>query len=187
MNRQVKAYYDMAYEYHIAAVTLWYWIMEAPYLYNPISFLLRHTIELQLKALIILELSKSNEKLIIKEIKIPPENRSLDKSHSLLFLWRYYMELCKGKASHIDRKIKADIEIPLKRIDKKDFASTRYRYPFDRAGKSTPIEPVDINLSGIVPDLQDGIPWIIQGADKTGVVSRGSKLIRDTTELFDAG
>ena len=43
MHRQVKGYYELAYEYHIAATTLAVCLIEAPYLYNPISYLLRHT------------------------------------------------------------------------------------------------------------------------------------------------
>ena len=69
MHKQVKAFYDMAFEYHIAAVTLWMQIVSAPYLYNPISYLLRHTIELQLKGLIVCELRKDNSFLKISEIK----------------------------------------------------------------------------------------------------------------------
>ncbi len=71
LHKQVKAFYDMAFEYHIAAVTLWMQIVSAPYLYNPISYLLRHTIELQLKGLIVCELRKDNSFLKISEIKTP--------------------------------------------------------------------------------------------------------------------
>lgn len=38
MHKQVKAFYHMAFEYHIAAVTLWTQIVSAPYLYVPISY-----------------------------------------------------------------------------------------------------------------------------------------------------
>ena len=41
-------------------VVLKRWNIHAPYLYNPISYLLRHTIELQPKGLIVCELRKDN-------------------------------------------------------------------------------------------------------------------------------
>ena len=69
MHRQVKGYYELAYEYHIAATTLAAYLIEAPYLYNPISYLLRHTTELLLKGLIIKELRKEEIINIIEEAK----------------------------------------------------------------------------------------------------------------------
>ena len=81
MHKQVKAFYDMAFEYHIAAVTLWTQIVSAPYLYNPISYLLRHTIELQMKGLIVCELRKDNS--LLKPIKISFDDKAPDLSSGI--------------------------------------------------------------------------------------------------------
>lgn len=53
MNKSAQRYIDLAFEYHVAAMTLNTQIFDAPYLYNPTGYLLRHTIELLLKGLII--------------------------------------------------------------------------------------------------------------------------------------
>lgn len=82
MHKQVKAFYDMAREYQTAAATLWDQIIDAPYLYSPISYLLRHTIELQLKGLIVLELRKDYGSLKISNIKVPT-GKKMNKIHSV--------------------------------------------------------------------------------------------------------
>ena len=56
MNKKVKRFYDLAYDYYLSADILLSQIIDFPYLYNPISYLLRHAIELQLKGLIIYEM-----------------------------------------------------------------------------------------------------------------------------------
>ena len=65
MNRSAKRYIDWAYEYQVAALTLYTQIATAPYLYNPTIFLLRHTIELQLKGLIIGEVKRTSNTRIV--------------------------------------------------------------------------------------------------------------------------
>lgn len=90
----------MAFEYHIAAVTLWMQIVSAPYLYNPISYLLRHTIELQLKGLIVCELRKDNSFLKISEIKTPVGK--MNTVHSVKALWKYYQQLCQEHKLQMD-------------------------------------------------------------------------------------
>lgn len=54
MNKSAQRYVDLAFEYHVAAMTLNTQIFDAPYLYNPTVYLLRHTIELLLKGLVII-------------------------------------------------------------------------------------------------------------------------------------
>lgn len=75
------------------------------------------------------------------------------------------------------------------KIDKKDFSSTRYRYPYkgskDKPIKQIPLEPVAISITDLVPDLSEGIPWIAIRANQVGVASKGSKLLCEMKDLFD--
>ena len=50
MDKSAQRYIDLAFEYHVAAMTLNTQIFDAPYLYNPTAYLLRHTIELLLNS-----------------------------------------------------------------------------------------------------------------------------------------
>lgn len=68
MDKSAQRYIDLAFEYHVAAMTLNSQIFDAPYLYNPTAYLLRHTIELLLKGLIINE-EKRKHHISIKKIK----------------------------------------------------------------------------------------------------------------------
>ena len=61
----------------------------------------------------------------------------------------------------------------IKKIDIKDFSSTRYRYPFDKTGKSMDVMPVDIYTGDKAPDLEVGIPSIIQFGDRVGIIEKG--------------
>ena len=69
MNKSAQRYIDMAFEYHVAAMTLNTQIFDAPYLYNPTVFLLRHTVELILKGLVINE-ERSEERRVGKECRL---------------------------------------------------------------------------------------------------------------------
>lgn len=73
MNKTAQKYFDMAFEYHVAALTLHVNISDAPYLYNPTAFLLRHSIELLLKGLIIRETQKAR-RIAANRITIGAEN-----------------------------------------------------------------------------------------------------------------
>ena len=44
MDKSAQRYIDLAFEYHVAAMALNSQIFDAPYLYNPTAYLLRHTI-----------------------------------------------------------------------------------------------------------------------------------------------
>ena len=83
MNKTAKRYFDMAYEYHVAALTLYYSLFDASYLYNPTAYMLRHSIELLLKGLIIREEKKKRR---VAALKIKINGRSLNSIHSLLVL-----------------------------------------------------------------------------------------------------
>lgn len=183
MNKSAQRYIDLAFEYHVAAMTLNTQIFDAPYLYNPTVYLLRHTIELLLKGLIIDE-EKQRHRISIKEIKVGKKN--INSQHSLLSLW-----LCLSELTSLGLK-KEDIMMighVITKLDTKDFSSTRYRYPYKGSKtepiRQIPLEPVAINIADKAPDLSDGIPWIAIYADRVGVVDKGSKLLRELKDLFD--
>lgn len=182
MHKQVRAFYDLANEYHISATILWRQITESPYLYNPICYLLRHTVELQLKGLIIKELRKDNTQLVISSIKL--NNNKMVNTHSLLTLWKHYKMLLTSHSVSLDTDKFDYIDTVISKADKKDFSSTRYRYPFDKTDKAINLFPVDIDCNGYAPDLALGIPIIIQFEDKVSIINKGKRLIKETTDLF---
>ncbi len=187
MNRKVKRFYNLAFDYHTSAVTLWTQITDAPYLYNPVSYLLRHTIELQLKGLIIIELIKNDKSLQVKDVRLPISNRLLSHTHSVLVLWESYLKLLQDRNATVKSNSKEIVDKSLKKLDKKDFSSTIYRYPFDRNEKEINIEPIDIISGDISPDTSLGIPYIIENEtyDNPKVINKGVRLLQDTSVLFD--
>ena len=158
MDKSAQRYIDLAFEYHVAAMALNSQIFDAPYLYNPTAYLLRHTIELLLKGLIINEKKRKNH-ISIKEIKVGKKN--INAQHSLLSLWAHLNKLASPAFEKSDIAL---IRSVITKIDKKDFSSTRYRYPYkgskDKPIKQIPLEPVAISITDLVPDLSEGIPWI---------------------------
>jgi len=158
----------MANEYHVAATALWIQIMDAPYLFNPISYLLRHTVELQLKGLIVSELRKDNRNLKINEIKTPAGK--MNSVHSVWTLWEFYLKLsqaCSIPMDEVDVKFCSNV---LSKIDKKDFSSTRYRYPFKKTGATISLEPIKIDTCTYAPDLSLGIPTIVMKGSAIGAI-----------------
>lgn len=70
-------------------------------------------------------------------------------------------------------------ESVLSKIDKKDFSSTRYRYPFTKQNRSISLEPIDIRFDDIISDISAGIPVLVTNGQKVGVIKKGSRLIAD--------
>lgn len=183
MNKQVKGFYDLADEYYISAITLYTQIADAPYLYNPISYLLRHTIELVLKGLIVSEIRKDNKQLVINDIRL--DSVKLCHTHSLLLLWKHYNIVLSTHGIILERNTKSFISKVIKKIDNKDFSSTRYRYPIDKNENSIDLNPVKIHADNISPDLALGIPTIIQQGDNLSIVDKGQKLLKDINNLIE--
>lgn len=177
MNKTAKHYFDLAFEYHMAALTLHVNIFESPYLYNPTSFLLRHSMELLLKGLIIRETQKHKK---IAATRVTINNRKLNQTHSLLSLWKHFRSLYT-----LDKSDTATIERAIMKLDKKDLSSERYRYPYKKGGQPIPTEPVVFDISDIAPDLDDGIPFIIQTLYETKVITKGSTLLIDIKTLLE--
>lgn len=178
MNKTADRYFDMALEYHISALTLYTSLFESPYIYNPTAFLLRHCVEVLLKGLIIREIQKTRR---IAATRITIYNRKLNNIHSPLVLWNYFKDIYS--LSEEDMKI---LDKAIKKLNKKDEISTRYRYPYKKNGQAVPIEPVTFDASDTVPDLADGIPYIIQTSSEAKIVTKGSSLLLDMKALFDA-
>ncbi len=177
MNRTAQRYFDFAHEYYVAALTLHLNIFEAPYLYNPTAFLLRHSIELLLKGLIIRETHKIK---IIAANKIKVEGSKLNNCHSLLSLWNYFKKLHPLDEENIKK-----LNDAIKKLNKKDFGSQRYRYPYKKNGQPIPVEPVAFDLSGKSPDLEEGIPFLIETADDAEVIAKGHILLMDIQTLLE--
>lgn len=178
MNKTADRYFDMAFEYHISALTLYMSLFESPYLYNPTAFLLRHCVELLLKGLIIRETQKARR---IAATRITIYNRKLNSIHSPLVLWNHFKDIYS--LSKEDVKI---LDKAIKKLNKKDEVSTRYRYPYKKNGQAVPTEPVTFDASDVAPDLADGIPYIIQTSTEAKTIINGSSLLLDMKALFEA-
>ena len=87
--------------------------------------------------------------------------------------------------SLVDEEEFRKCEKALSKIDKKDFSSTRYRYPFTKQDASISLEPIDVRFNGRAPDISSGIPVLVMNGQKVGVIEKGKRLIADTKEIFD--
>lgn len=170
---------DMSFEYLVAALTLWQQLMESPMTYNPIRFLLRHSIELSLKGLIIKHEQENGLISSLSEIKV--SGKRLDTVHSIKKLWTH---LCNIELLFDDKDKKRITDI-VNKLENSDATSTKYRYPIDHLGKKTPLEPVSICWDDIAPDLKGGIPHIVIENEKTGYFRKGSKAYRESISVFE--
>ena len=189
MNKTVKRYYDLAYDYHSSATVLWGQIFYAPYIYNPTIFLLRHTTELLLKGLIINETIKIKPTIDISLITIQENNsnRNINAVHSLFYLWENFKQLNKNNrlVPCYSSQQELTIDKVIKFFNDKDFNSTTFRYPFSKQGKPIIIEPIDLNHSGKAPELGTTPPTIIQFGNEVCVIKKGVRYISHTQKLFD--
>lgn len=189
MNKTVKRYYDLAYDYQASATVLWGHIFYAPYIYNPTIFLLRHTTELLLKGLIINETIKIKPTVEISLITIQENNsnRNINAVHSLFYLWENFKQLNKNNrlAPCYSSQQEAMIDKVIKFFNDKDFNSTTFRYPFSKQGKQIIIEPIDLNHSGKAPELGTTPPTIIQCGNELCVIKKGVRYLSQTQKLFE--
>lgn len=181
MNATSKRYFEMAYEYQIAALTLYTQIPSASYIYNPTAYLFRHAIELILKGLIIAE-EKKSRRVRVDEIMVG--NKKLDEIHSLYELWYKYTSLNK----QIDLSSKIFIDKTIGKFNNRDPFSERFRYPRSKKTKKKnsrnyPLEPVLISYADKSPDLEDGIPFLIETNNSAAVVERGAYLLQEINDI----
>ena len=177
MNKTAQKYFDMAYEYHMAALSLYNSLFNASYLYNPTAFNLRHAVELLLKGLIIKETQKIKK---ISAQKITIGRCKLNQSHSLLSLWKHFKTLYP-----INEENTTKLEKALQKLNKKDFGSDRYRYPYKKNGQSIPVSPITFDTLEKAPDLEKGIPYIIETPSKSKIITSGAILLLDLKNLFE--
>lgn len=183
MHKQIRGYFDMAQDYHIAAASLWMQIMDAPYLYNPIRYLLRHTIELLLKGLIVMELRKDDKQLVLKNVRIG--SRPMNNSHSLNGLWEHYKQLASSHNIILDSSDKCFIDKVITKADKNDVNSAKYRYSVDKDDKVLNLQPIGIQSGRIAPDLALGVPSIVQCDKKVEILNKGQELMQEGMDLFE--
>ena len=181
MNKSAKRYNDWAYEYQVAALTLYAQLATAPHLYNPTIFLLRHTIELQLKGLIIGEIKRSSNTRI-DDIKIGKQNRKLNQAHSLLELWEKYIAVVQGE---IDTNEISRINRVIKKLNRKDPGSDRYRYPQSKRKQNFATEPIQLDFSGKAPDLAEGIPYVMIADGTPVIIEKGPHLLQDLNDIIE--
>ena len=109
-------------------------IGDEDFLFSPITYLYRHSVELLLKALILKVICNENPETWFS-IKFPPSNRKISSIHSVETLF----EVCKMKNifqyQESDGDIEFDMEQIISRLDSLDFSSTFFRYPYDKEGK----------------------------------------------------
>lgn len=189
MNKEVKHFYDLAYDYYIAAVSLWGQIASKNHIYNPTIYILRHAIELLLKGLIISENLKMCRNVDISKICICDNNSkpNINSTHSLLCLWDNFKQLNKDNCllSYFNVEQESFIETQLKTFDEKDARSTTFRYPYTKQGKSIIIKPVQVNETDFAPEISKNPPKIIIVDSKIYTVTRGFKYINQAQKLFD--
>lgn len=181
MNKSAKRYFDWAYEYQVAALTLNTQLPYAPHLYNPIVFLLRHTIELQLKGLIINE-AKKHSKVKIRTITIGPKKRKINQTHLLGELWEKYRSLTDNHQGTETISFAGKV---IGKLNRKDPWSERYRYPQSKSQYNYDTEPVQLDLVDKAPDLAGGIPYVLITNDVAAVVEKGQFLLRELIDIIE--
>ena len=115
-------------------------------LLNPMVYLLRHTLELVLKALILLSIEQQELENNLN-IDIYGEKFDLSRTHSLEVLINKFVYIQENHrlTTIYDEEMKNVIKIVIK-YDKYDRGSDYYRYPLTKKGKFT------IQKSGIIDD-----------------------------------
>lgn len=177
MNKTAQKYFDMAFEYYVAALTLHVNIFNAPYLYNPTAFLLRHSIELLLKGLIIRETQKARR---IAANRITIGGRKLNQTHSVGLLWNHFKTLYP-----IPEERKIALNKAIEKLNKKDIGADRYRYPYKKQGQPISVEPIVFDISEKAPDLEDRIPYIIETPSNSKVITKGPILLMEMKTLIE--
>ena len=181
MHRSAKRHIDWAYEYQVAALTLYTQLATASHLYNPTIFLLRHTIELQLKGLIIGEIKRSSNTRI-DDIKVGKQNRKLNQAHSLLELWEKYIAVVRVEINADEVTL---INKVIKKLNRKDPGSDRYRYPQSKKKQNFATEPIQLDFSRKAPDLADGIPYVMITDSGSTIVEKGALLLQDLADIIE--
>ena len=189
-KKVLQDYYNLAFDYHFGAVTLWKDIVPSDHLFSPAVFLLRHSIELLLKSLIINEAVSdsyfdSSHSIVLTQ---GGKNRRIDSIHTLMPLWEAYKDFSLSRRLILEfSDSEADIiENTFSYWDKIDEHSTYYRYPYSKDGCSNKVEPLDIELADVSPEIGRRSTVIISNGSDVRYIKKGEKYLSKVTELFDA-
>lgn len=186
MNKTAKRFCELAQTYEKTAFTLWQQIISEPDTINPTVYLLRHSVELYLKGLIIEKAFNNNLCTEINEIEINGSGRMITSVHSLLNLWNYYKRLSEkymltpGYSPGAQKFI--DFEILY--WNGKDPRSTSFRYPFEKDDKPIPIKLISLDDSGKVPEIKCAPPRIMAFGPNVFIVKKGYRYLTHTQNLF---
>lgn len=146
-SKQAKLFYDEARRFSLCGDAIRFSNIreeDDQYLFSPIIYIERHTVELLLKSLILCSISKCESYLKYAINNIPvldlngnSINRTLFNTHSLLALLEFYRYLEEGKLFPNYSKVEIKkVETTIKRFEKIDKGATFFRYPInkDKAG-----------------------------------------------------
>lgn len=181
-NNKYIRYIDLAFQYHIAAVSLWNSIFEASYLYNPCMFLARHTVELLIKGLIY----RDCENVSTIRIKDDKRKKTISNSHNLSALWLCYLAEKRSCLFPTQKEFER-IGKMIKSITNIDIDSTKYRYPETKNPiSSLKLEPIKIDKNtSASPELSKRVPLLAISADSTNIIKFGKVALKHGYEAFD--
>lgn len=182
VKKKYKRYFDLAFQYHIAAASLWISIIEAPYLFNPYMFLARHTVELLIKGLIY----RDCDNVARITIAVGKMNKTLDNTHDLLLLWGCYLDNKQPSLFPTEEESKRICKA-IRQVNRIDADSTKYRYPETKRSVSVlNMEPIRMAKdSEICPELSNCVPQIMMSHNKVTVLEAGSVHLKRGRDIFD--
>ena len=104
----------------------------------------------------------------------------MNQTHSVGLLWNHFKTLY-----HIPEKSVVSLNKAIEKLNKKDIGADRYRYPYKKQGQPILIEPVVFDTSKKAPDLEDGIPYIIETPTDSKVITKGPVLLTEMKTLIE--
>lgn len=175
-------YFELAFQYHIAAASIWISINETPYLYNPCMYLARHTMELLIKGLIYHDCENASA----IRIEIGNRRKKIDNTHNLLLLWKCYLEKRQPCMFPSEEEAKI-IHKTIATITNKDLDSTKYRYPETKASSSyLNLFPIRISKdSHVSPDISTRVPVVAITPNSVDIIGCGQKALKHGTDVFE--
>jgi len=188
MKKTTKIFWELACQYNSASVTLWEASPVAKCYYNPCMYLLRHTLELQLKGLI-LQCSNLDDINLIQIHVSENKNKKITNVHSLDELWLGFKHyIINYPPQHLFAEDEmSKIEKVIKFFDKIDHDSTYYRYPISKSGKRTRMYPAKLSEPlDVSSELGTHPPVIFFDKKITCLIQSGKKEIIKAIEAFDA-
>lgn len=189
-KKVLQDYYDLACDYYMGAVALWKDIVRSDHLFSPTVFLLRHSLELVLKLLIINEAISGSYFDSLHSIMFfhDGKDRRMDSIHTLMPLWRAYKDFSLSRRLILEfSDSEADIiENIFSYWDKIDEHSTYYRYPYSKDGCSNKVEPLDIELADVSPEIGRRATIIISNDSDVTYIKKGERYLSKVIELFEA-